>query len=380
MPFISLILIGRNLAENEPEPEANNTSSASPISTDQPKPEVNTTQSSDVKNSTESQKPSDTSKETDYERGLTKKHVELKNQNNTLSGISTATQSDSAEKPIKMKLGGYKSIKELKKVNELKPAEKVMLRNYILKCESTIAKINSHLNYVTDTIKQNQAEINSAYFEIATALLLLALLILGFRVIAFIFDNTQSYKKLPMEAKQERIEEESRQAHNRNLYVASNLQLVIFALLSLCSFACVKMFPFVSCLAFSAIIFYMIFTAILKVFREGKQLSGSLNSKRVVISFVSIVVGIGYALGYSKNQDALCFGLITLLFIVILRGISEKKRDFFSIKNIICIALCGGIIRIHITYQRMVSSNYSQLPGFIRDIIKSDAVTYFGLA
>ena len=86
---------------------------------------------------------------------------------------------------------------------------------------------------VNASITHDQEEINTSYFEIATAVLFLTILILGFRVVAFIFDNQQNYKKLPLEAKQERIEEESRQVHHRNLYVASNLQLVIFALLSL---------------------------------------------------------------------------------------------------------------------------------------------------
>ena len=139
------------------------------------------------------------------------------------------------------------------------------------------------------------------------------------------------------------------------------------------------MFPFVSCIIFSGIIFYMIFTAILKVFREGKQLTSSVNTKRVVISFVSGIVGIGYAIGLSIYHVALCFGLMTLLFIVILRGISERKRDFFSIKNIICIIICGGIVRIHVTYQRMTSSNYDLFPIFIQTILKSDFITYLGL-
>ena len=204
-----------------------------------------------------------------------------------------------------MKLGGVKGIKEIKKVFEPNQDQKRQLRDYLQKCENAINKIYKYINYISASIKQNQEEVNTTYFEIATALLFLVILILGFRVVAFIFDNTQNYKKLPMEAKQERIEEESRQAHSRNLYVASNLQLVIFALLSLCSFAIVKMFPFVSCIVFSAIIFYMIFTAILKVFKEGKKLGDSVNSKRIIISFNSAIVGIGYALGYSKSQDIL---------------------------------------------------------------------------
>lgn len=275
-----------------------------------------------------------------------------------------------------MKLGGFESIHGLRKVSEPTQTQKLKLKNYLLKWENAIDKIYKHLNYISALIKQNQEEVNTTYFEIATALLLLVILILGFRVVAFIFDNSQNYKKLPMEAKQERIEEESRQAHSRNLYVASNLQLVIFALLSLCSFAIVKMFPFVSCIVFSAIIFYMIFTAILKVFKEGKQLGNSVNSKRIIISFVSAIVGIGYALGYSKSQDVLCFGLIILVSSTII----GKKKNFCSIKNIICLLICLGIIIIHITYNNVISSKNSQNPNIVQKILKSNLMTYIGLA
>jgi hypothetical protein len=83
----------------------------------------------------------------------------------------------------------------------------------------------------------------------------------------------------------------------------------------------------------------MIVTAIFKVFREGKTLSGNVNEKRVVISFVSFVVGCGYIFGFLEQQNALCFGLITLLFTVILKTVSEKKREFFNFKNIAMVVL-----------------------------------------
>lgn len=266
-------------------------------STDQTQSNNTTDASNSNQNKTETDSPTNSTQETENDRIPSELWKKIKE--------SLKSDKNLTDSPKLMKLGGFQSIQGLNKVSEPTQAQKNLLKNYLLKCENTINKIHKYLNYISELIKQNQEEVNTTYFEIATALLLLVILILGFRVVAFIFDNTQNYKKLPMEAKQERIEEESRQAHSRNLYVASNLQLVIFALLSLCSFAIVKMFPFVSCIVFSAIIFYMIFTAILKVFKEGKKLGDSVNSKRIIISFNSAIVGIGYALGYSKSQDIL---------------------------------------------------------------------------
>ena len=86
-----------------------------------------------------------------------------------------------------IKLGGFENIKGLKRASEPTPTQKKRLQNFLLKWDKAIAKIYDHLNYVNASIKQNQEDINTFYFEIATALLLLVILILGFRVIAFIF-------------------------------------------------------------------------------------------------------------------------------------------------------------------------------------------------
>jgi hypothetical protein len=95
-------------------------------------------------------------------------------------------------------------------------------------------------------IKHNQQSINWFNFEVATALLLLTVLILGFRVIAFIFDNQQNYKRLPTSAKTESIEGEQRVRTHRNLYVASNPQLVIFVVVTLFALAFIMLFPFIA--------------------------------------------------------------------------------------------------------------------------------------
>lgn len=81
----------------------------------------------------------------------------------------------------------------------------------------------------------------------------------------------------------------------------------------------------------------MILTAITKVAKEGQTIYKNVNEKRIVISFVSIIVGCGYVFGLSKHYQGLCFSLTTLLFIVVLISINHKKGDFFTIKNLVMI-------------------------------------------
>lgn len=70
---------------------------------------------------------------------------------------------------------------------------------------------------------------------------------------------------------------------------------------------------------------------------------------------------------------------MTLLFMVILRTISEQKRDFFNVQNIVMVFVCAAIIRMHITYKRMIDTEFDHLPTLLQTLINSDLVTYGGL-
>src|SRR5690606_25350022 len=142
------------------------------------------------------------------------------------------------------------------------------LRNYLITCEQTTKRIFDLINELSTNIKHNQQDINLFNFEVATVLLFLTLLILGFGVIAFLFDNQQNYKRLPTAAKAERIEEEQNPHQHRFLYVASNLQLILFAVLTLFAFVFIILFPLISCVVFGSVIVYRIFTSVMMVFRE----------------------------------------------------------------------------------------------------------------
>ena len=59
---------------------------------------------------------------------------------------------------------------------------------------------------------------------------MLTLIILGFRVVAFIFDKQVNYKKLPTDVKEEiRQYEEASKKSERQLFIASTPLMMVFA-------------------------------------------------------------------------------------------------------------------------------------------------------
>lgn len=123
----------------------------------------------------------------------------------------------------------------------------------------------------------------------------------------------------------------------------------------------------------------MISTAVLKVAKEGRKLSKNFNKKRMVISFVSAILGLAYALGFLSTQQSLFFGLLTMLVIVVLLSISEKRKAFFKTKNIVMVAICGCIIWMHVTYKKKSDNDYSEQSYLLQALLTSDMITYGGL-
>lgn len=285
------------------------------------------------------------------------------------------------QEEVLLELGGMKDLSKrgVKYTAPPSMADRTALKNYLIMCERTTKRIFDLINELSMHIKHNQQSTNLFNFEVATALLLLTVLILGFRVIAFIFDNQQNYKRLPTSAKTESIEGEQRVRTHRNLYVASNPQLVIFVVLTLFALAFIMLFPFIACFIFGSVIFYMISTAILKVTKEGRKLSKNFNKKRMVISIVSAILGLAYALGFLTTQQSLFFGLLTMLFIVVLLSINEKRTAFFKTKNVIMVAVCGCIIWMHVTYKKKSDNTYSEQSYLLQALLTSDMITYGGL-
>lgn len=103
------------------------------------------------------------------------------------------------------------------------------------------------------------------------------------RVFAFIFEDKQSYKRLPMSAKIEREMAEKKVHKNRNLFVVSNTQLVLFAALVFLAFLVVLEFTFVSSCVFMSFMVYVILEQFTKLTRET-GLKGRINAKRKLLS------------------------------------------------------------------------------------------------
>jgi len=195
--------------------------------------------------------------------------------------------------PKLIELGGdQKKIDEKFKVPEKPNSQDLLdLKDYLLKCEKTTKNMFDHINLLSATIKEKQTGVDVSRFEIATGLLFLLLIILSIRVLAFIFDQEQNYKKLPTTAKQERIEQEQRSKQNRFLYVASNPQLILFAVATLFAFIFIRIYPFISCLIFSSVIAYKILEMIVKVVSQTKNINQHVNKKRKVISLACFIIG-----------------------------------------------------------------------------------------
>jgi len=64
---------------------------------------------------------------------------------------------------------------------------------------------------------------------------------------------------------------------------------------------------------------------------------------------------------------------------VVLISINKKKREFFRVRNIMMIIICGTIIRMHIDYKRILDSDNNKFVNLIKTIMDSDILTYFGL-
>jgi hypothetical protein len=264
-------------------------------------------------------------------------------------------------------------------IKPLNETEEVELRNYLTNWEDVIKRIFELNTLLSSDIVHYQKTIDEFKFGFASLLLLFTVTILAFRVFAFIFDNKQNYKRLPTSAKTESRDSEQNNISHGRLYVANNPQMIFFGIMTFIAVVFIKFFPFISGIGSLCVLVFMIFTAVLKVLREGKGLEKNVNEKRVVISFVSFVVGCAYVFGIVDDQNALWFSLMTLLFMVILRTISEQKKEFFTVQNIIMVLVCAAIIRLHITYKRMIDTEFEHLPKLLQMIINSDLMTYGGL-
>lgn len=132
----------------------------------------------------------------------------------------------------KIVLGGVQGPVRGIKYNAIPPtsSSKSALKNYLVRCEKTAKRIFDLMNELTSSIKHEQEDVKVFHFEVASALLLLTIIILGFRVVAFIFDKQVNYKKLPTNVKEEiRQYEEASKKSERQLFIASNPLMMVFA-------------------------------------------------------------------------------------------------------------------------------------------------------
>lgn len=149
----------------------------------------------------------------------------------TIKTLPEPNPKNKTEAP-KIILGGVQGPVRGIKYNTTPPtsSSKSALKNYLVRCEKTAKRIFDLMNELTSSIKHEQEDVKVFHFEVASALLLLTIIILGFRVVAFIFDKQVNYKKLPTNVKEEiRQYEEASKKSERQLFIASNPLMMVFA-------------------------------------------------------------------------------------------------------------------------------------------------------
>jgi hypothetical protein len=140
------------------------------------------------------------------------------------------------------------------------------------------------------------------------------------------------------------------------MYVASNSKLLLFLLLFLTGILIVEINHIITALVTIAVLGTTIATLVMKSICNYKELKSQVTTKRIVILFVSVFVGIGFIntqndWAYISYIDRVIpFTLMTLFFIVILVNINVQKTKFFTFTNFLLTFGCAAIIRIHLFF------------------------------
>jgi hypothetical protein len=153
---------------------------------------------------------------------------ETMNDDTTIAGDSSTGDSVTDDKKEATE---FDSSKKVESPEPTKNEINTLFEN-IREYEHLLTFIHDYTKELSVDIIEDQKKVDITRFEIAIVVLLLLISILSIRVFAFIFEDTENYKRLPTVAKLEREDNERRPNKLRNLYVASNIQILIFLLLT----------------------------------------------------------------------------------------------------------------------------------------------------